>query len=82
MGDAREIIADDSRVVPARNPNELALAIEKLINEILSAQNSGVMTDWKNSLRESIKGRFSVAEMTAGYSKIWHKIKDQNLCVE
>jgi glycosyltransferase involved in cell wall biosynthesis len=65
-GDARRIIGDVGIVVPTRNPQELALAWQKVIG---FSQEKRV--EYSRLARQKIKQQYSLEQMISNYKKIY-----------
>lgn len=68
VGDARSIVGDTGWVVPSRDPEALAVAIEAAVNE------HNISTKWqarKESARLRIVENFSVEKMVESYKAAW-----------
>ena len=67
VGDAGEIVGDTGWIVPPRNPDALADAIEAALKEVGGP-------DWSNRCKRArarIVGRYSIENMVAAYQAVW-----------
>ena len=74
VGDAGLIIGKTGWVVPPNNPNNLAKAIEKALNEMRTK-------NWnkrRNKARLRIKENFNISKMLQSYNEVWSKTQSAN----
>ena len=74
VGDAGLIVGKTGWIVPPNNPNNLAKAIEKALNEMRTK-------NWnkrRHKARLRIKENFNISKMLQSYNEVWSKTQSAN----
>ena len=74
VGDAALIVGKTGWIVPPNNPNNLAKAIEKALNEMRTK-------NWnkrRHKARLRIKENFNISKMLQSYNEVWSKTQSVN----
>jgi len=69
VGDAAVIVGDTGWIVPPKNPQALADAITKAIEEIKTNDESWLQR--KEACRKRIVNKFSIEKMIESYNRVW-----------
>jgi len=70
VGDAADIVGDTGWVVPPKDPNALANAIELALSE----RNSEKWQIRRKAARKRIEENFSIGRMVDGYNGVWREV--------